>query len=305
MSDARDASRDEGSREEVLAKIAKAQQVVKELCTGSRRWTMRVPARPDDDPDLVIYDALVEAERLLSMSPDPSRERREAEGPSRAMLEVAVWVAARNFRCSFCSDLQAGARRHFEDGDIRGGLEGIVKHDGMICAGVESMKMRAFAALSPTTAEADGEVEREVLQRIFALLGGMPGDKQPEYSVGAVADVIRELSDKLREANALLTRPGASGEAKDANDVMRAAANSLEALAGYTFFDSDRERTLELADRLRALAGAPTPRGTESRDFPCTTQCIPAKHTVSCLNNPNTSPPPSTAARAATPEGTK
>ena len=44
--------------EQVLARLKKAQQVVGELSEGKRRWVMSIPARPDDDPDLIITGAL-------------------------------------------------------------------------------------------------------------------------------------------------------------------------------------------------------------------------------------------------------
>lgn len=50
---------------EALEKIAKALLVVAQLCDGTKRWTMSVPARPDSDPDLVLSDALRDAAALL------------------------------------------------------------------------------------------------------------------------------------------------------------------------------------------------------------------------------------------------
>lgn len=42
-----------------------ARQVVADLCTGKRDWTMSVPARPDYDPDFVISAALADIPALL------------------------------------------------------------------------------------------------------------------------------------------------------------------------------------------------------------------------------------------------
>lgn len=67
--------------EAVLAKIAKAKQVVRELCQGKRLWTMSIPARPDYDPDIVIVDALNAALDLLA----PSAPRAEAESFEESM----------------------------------------------------------------------------------------------------------------------------------------------------------------------------------------------------------------------------
>jgi len=44
--------------DELIMKIDKAHDVVSELCRGKIKWVMHVPARPDDDPDLVIGAAL-------------------------------------------------------------------------------------------------------------------------------------------------------------------------------------------------------------------------------------------------------
>ena len=50
-----------------------AKQVVRDLCEGKRRWTMSVPARPDDDPDLVISAALNALPALLAAVRDLRR----------------------------------------------------------------------------------------------------------------------------------------------------------------------------------------------------------------------------------------
>lgn len=48
-----------------LEEIDKAIAKVKALCSGHERWIMSVPARPDDDPDLVIGGALWAAKNIL------------------------------------------------------------------------------------------------------------------------------------------------------------------------------------------------------------------------------------------------
>lgn len=70
--------------DELRAKIEKAKQVVRELCAGSRRWTMSIPARPDDDPDLVIVDALNAALDLLA----PQRAEETATGRTVSLDEA-------------------------------------------------------------------------------------------------------------------------------------------------------------------------------------------------------------------------
>lgn len=41
------------------AKYSHARRIINELCQKQRGWTMSIPPRPDDDPDLVISDALL------------------------------------------------------------------------------------------------------------------------------------------------------------------------------------------------------------------------------------------------------
>lgn len=51
--------------ESAIHQIDRASDIVSELCSGKRRWTMSVPARPDDDPDLAIGAALRASRRLI------------------------------------------------------------------------------------------------------------------------------------------------------------------------------------------------------------------------------------------------
>jgi hypothetical protein len=55
-----------GGSDEVDAQIGRASRVIAELCDGTRRWTMSVPARPDDDPDLILSKALCGARVALA-----------------------------------------------------------------------------------------------------------------------------------------------------------------------------------------------------------------------------------------------
>jgi len=45
--------------------IAAAHAMVSDLCTGKRKWIMSIPAQMDYDPDLVIGQALRDADRML------------------------------------------------------------------------------------------------------------------------------------------------------------------------------------------------------------------------------------------------
>lgn len=63
--------------ESVIAEIDKAQDEVKALCHG-KRWIMCVPARPDEDSDLVISGALRAAKNAI-LSFRPARTDRCAK----------------------------------------------------------------------------------------------------------------------------------------------------------------------------------------------------------------------------------
>src|SRR5690554_4868061 len=68
------------SAEEAREALDKADAMVHALCHGERRWTMRVPARPDDDPDLVIGAGLYAARaRLAALEAENERLRADAE----------------------------------------------------------------------------------------------------------------------------------------------------------------------------------------------------------------------------------
>src|SRR5690606_22825000 len=72
------------------------------LCAGERRWTMSVPARPNDDPDLVIGDGLNAGRKAIQAL---VRERAEAkrelehiktvEFPRRVEKVAGDWQALR------------------------------------------------------------------------------------------------------------------------------------------------------------------------------------------------------------------
>ena len=72
--------------EAVEAQIERANGAVRALCHGEQRWTMSVPARPEEDPDLVIGQALHAAERLVV----ECRRLREREAEARRIIEQAL-----------------------------------------------------------------------------------------------------------------------------------------------------------------------------------------------------------------------
>lgn len=57
----------------LLAKIDKALQHVFDLAAGRERWTMRIPARPDEDSDCVLADALSAAKDALAACQSENR----------------------------------------------------------------------------------------------------------------------------------------------------------------------------------------------------------------------------------------
>ena len=70
--------------------IEKARAKVEKLCDGKEHWRMSVPARPNDDPDLVISDALFKADEALALldaedkpipEPAPAERGKERADP--------------------------------------------------------------------------------------------------------------------------------------------------------------------------------------------------------------------------------
>lgn len=92
-----------------LGAIEKAHEVVSKLCMGTLRWTMSVPADEENDPDLVITNALMMAKRALAAYPTDAAQRR---GDFVACLK---WIANLDY---FPTPEQAGAEaaRRFKEG---------------------------------------------------------------------------------------------------------------------------------------------------------------------------------------------
>ena len=59
--------------------LDKAHRTVAAICNGTRRWTMSVPARPDEDPDLIIAGALGKSRAMLADYDELERKVRELE----------------------------------------------------------------------------------------------------------------------------------------------------------------------------------------------------------------------------------
>lgn len=78
------------SAEEAREALDKADAMVHALCHGERRWTMRVPARPDDDPDLFIGAGLYAARARLAALEADARELDRALRGVVGVLEMPV-----------------------------------------------------------------------------------------------------------------------------------------------------------------------------------------------------------------------
>lgn len=75
---------------DLLAKIERAERAIDDLCSGTLRWVMRVPAEPDHDPDLIISEALRAAKHALLDVPDAARTGALAgHGPETRTVRLA------------------------------------------------------------------------------------------------------------------------------------------------------------------------------------------------------------------------
>ena len=77
--------------EEIRKRLAKARKVVSELCNGEREWTMRIPADPEHDPDLIIDASLRDIDKLLARNEELEREVKVKD----KMIELAFPLGAK------------------------------------------------------------------------------------------------------------------------------------------------------------------------------------------------------------------
>ena len=96
--------------EERIALVGRAHRYICELCCKEREWIMSVPARPDEDVDLVLTGALHEQERTIRQRDERIRE-----------LEAEV-ERQRGFRdghpdmcCGQCVEENARLRRELDE----------------------------------------------------------------------------------------------------------------------------------------------------------------------------------------------
>jgi len=74
---------------QIRARAEAAQAEVHRLCEGAR-WTMRVPARPERDSDLVISAALGDIGYLLDQLAEARRQLAEATDPAAGPFALYV-----------------------------------------------------------------------------------------------------------------------------------------------------------------------------------------------------------------------
>lgn len=76
--------------DELIAKIDKASQTVSELCNGTRKWIMSIPARIDYDPDIIISDALYSAKAALQTPQPATVDNAELEKVREALEGISA-----------------------------------------------------------------------------------------------------------------------------------------------------------------------------------------------------------------------
>ncbi|MFZ3043713.1 MAG: hypothetical protein WA058_01220 [Minisyncoccia bacterium] len=77
---------------DIIEQLEKAHKVVVELCDGTRKWIMHIPADVERDPDLIIGGALREAQKEIAALRSRA-ENVEAQlcAIKEASSEVASW----------------------------------------------------------------------------------------------------------------------------------------------------------------------------------------------------------------------
>jgi len=63
---------------QIRSNLDNAHKMVSDLCHVKRTWTMSIPARPGYDPDLVIGQALRDAERMFTILSSDAEQRNGA-----------------------------------------------------------------------------------------------------------------------------------------------------------------------------------------------------------------------------------
>lgn len=76
---------------EVKQHLEAAHKMVSALCHGERRWIMSVPAQPDYDPDLVIGQALGDADKILQLLVESNELLRSAHSIAERAGKDTNW----------------------------------------------------------------------------------------------------------------------------------------------------------------------------------------------------------------------
>lgn len=83
------------ARSQLITQSVRALDVINDLCQGRRRWVMSVPARPDEDPDLVLASAiraLTEANAADAQTIATLRAKVERSGDALAIERGLVTI---------------------------------------------------------------------------------------------------------------------------------------------------------------------------------------------------------------------
>jgi hypothetical protein len=96
----------------VKARVDKAHAHIGDLCTGRSRWKMTIPVNPERDSDLILTEALVDAERLMAEVNQLRAQRDKvlailaANTPSGGL---SAWLT-REIRAAYADPTSDGAR---------------------------------------------------------------------------------------------------------------------------------------------------------------------------------------------------
>ena len=113
---------------EALESIDKAVKTVEALCDGSLKWTMRIPAEPDRDPDLVIADALTKARKVIEALATPTARAPEIDYDGKPIPDDVTeweWFGCNTGDCPHettkeCAAWKAGYRSRMNDDRLAG-----------------------------------------------------------------------------------------------------------------------------------------------------------------------------------------
>lgn len=162
-------------RAEVKARLNKAHTHIADLCEGKAKWTMRIPADPERDSDLILSEALSDAEVLLAIVDDQAAElerarvaMRLAEEHGKTMLTNLTTSRADNARLraelATKTEVAVSNKRAY-----RGALEEVVRLEAELAKALEES---AYAAMQRDWLRAAATDE---VRAVYAELIGVDG----------------------------------------------------------------------------------------------------------------------------------